>query len=120
MKKRKALLFTVLFAAMLAISIVTSYSNPLQASSVGKDTLTLITSPDYPPYEYYDTKGGERKIVGFDVDIANTIAKQLATHNYQLSTINYQPTTNNQQSYSLRLNLVSKAEAPKVKPMTKT
>ena len=78
MKKRKALLFTVLFAAMLAISIVTSYSNPLQAaSSVGKDTLTLITSPDYPPYEYYDTKGGDRKIIGFDVDIANTIAKQL-------------------------------------------
>jgi polar amino acid transport system substrate-binding protein len=77
MKKRKALLFTVLFAAMLAISIVTSYSNPLQASSVGKDTLTLITSPDYPPYEYYDTQGGERKIIGFDVDIANTIAKQL-------------------------------------------
>jgi His/Glu/Gln/Arg/opine family amino acid ABC transporter permease subunit len=77
MKKRKALLFTVLFAAMLAISIVTSYSNPLQASSVGKDTLTLITSPDYPPYEYYDTQGGDRKIIGFDIDIANTIAKQL-------------------------------------------
>jgi arginine/lysine/histidine transporter system substrate-binding protein len=80
MKKRKALLFkvlTVLFAAIVAISIVTSYSNPLQASSVGKDTLTLITSPDYPPYEYYDTKGGDRKIIGFDVDIANTIAKEL-------------------------------------------
>jgi arginine/lysine/histidine transporter system substrate-binding protein len=78
MKKRKALLFTVLFAAMVAISIITSYSNPLQAaSSVGKDTLTLITSPDYPPYEYYDTQGGERKIVGFDIDIANAIAKEL-------------------------------------------
>ncbi|MGI8502103.1 MAG: ABC transporter permease subunit [Hassallia sp.] len=77
MKKRKALLFTVLFAAMLAISMVTSYSNRLQASSVGKDTLTLITSPDYPPYEYYDTQGGERKIVGFDVDIANAIALSL-------------------------------------------
>ena len=78
MKKRKALLFTVLFAAIVAISIITSYNNPLQAaSSVGKDTLTLITSPDYPPYEYYDTQGGERKIVGFDIDIANAIAKEL-------------------------------------------
>ncbi len=78
MKKRKALLFTALFAAIVAMTIITGHSNPLQAaSSVGKDTLTMITSPDYPPYEYYDTKGGERKIVGFDVDVANAIAKQL-------------------------------------------
>lgn len=76
--KRRRLLFTALFAAMVAISIIMGHSNPLQAaSSVGKETLTMITSPDYPPYEYYDTKGGERKIVGFDIDIANTIAKEL-------------------------------------------
>jgi len=36
----------------------------------------MITSPDYPPFEYYD-QGGERKIVGFDIDIANYIAKEL-------------------------------------------
>ncbi|MBW4560827.1 MAG: ABC transporter permease subunit [Mojavia pulchra JT2-VF2] len=78
MKKRKVLLFMLLFVAMIAITTITQHSFPLQAaSSVGKDTLTLITSPDYPPYEYYDTKGGERKIVGFDIDIANTIAKEL-------------------------------------------
>ncbi|WP_193198553.1 ABC transporter permease subunit [Nostoc sp. MG11] len=77
MKYTKAWLLTMLFAVMLVISI-TSHSNPLQAvSSVGKDTLTLITSPDYPPYEFYDTKGGDRQIVGFDIDIANTLAKEL-------------------------------------------
>jgi len=68
----------MLFAAMVAISAIADYRNPLQAaSSVGKDTLTLITSPDYPPYEFYDTKGGNRQIVGFDIDIANTLAKEL-------------------------------------------
>jgi polar amino acid transport system substrate-binding protein len=78
MNKRKVLLFLLLFTAMVAISTIAGHTNPLYAaSSVGKDTLTMITSPDYPPYEYYDTQGGERKIVGFDVDIANTIAKEL-------------------------------------------
>ncbi len=68
----------MLFAATLTICIITGNSHSLQAaSSVGKDTLTMITSPDYPPYEFYDTQGGERKIVGFDVDIANTLAKEL-------------------------------------------
>ncbi|MBD6614596.1 ABC transporter permease subunit [Komarekiella sp. 'clone 1'] len=76
MKNRKAWLLTM-FAVMLVISIA-GHSNPLQAvSSIGKDTLTLITSPDYPPYEFYDTKGGDRQIVGFDIDIANTLAKEL-------------------------------------------
>lgn len=78
MKKRRVWLLTILFAAMVAISIITGgHSNPLQAASVGKDTLTMITSPDYPPYEFYDTKGGDRQIIGFDIDIANTLAKQL-------------------------------------------
>ncbi|BAY30493.1 polar amino acid ABC transporter inner membrane subunit [Nostoc carneum NIES-2107] len=63
--KRKIL--TLLFAAMVVISIITGQSHSLNAaSSVGKDTLTLITSPDYPPYEFYDTQGGDRQIVGFD------------------------------------------------------
>ncbi len=46
-------------------------------SAVGKEELVMITSPDYPPYEFYDTAGGDRKIVGFDVDIANTLAREL-------------------------------------------
>jgi arginine/lysine/histidine transporter system substrate-binding protein len=78
MKKRKAWVLTMLFTAMLVISIITSHSHSLQAaSSVGKDKLTMITSPDYPPYEFYDTKGSDRQIVGFDIDIANTLAQRL-------------------------------------------
>ncbi|MUG98446.1 ABC transporter permease subunit [Scytonema sp. UIC 10036] len=78
MKKRKVLLFTLLLAVAIAATSTIGHSNFLYAApSVGKDTLTMMTSPDYPPYEYYDTKGGARKIVGFDIDIANTIAKEL-------------------------------------------
>jgi arginine/lysine/histidine transporter system substrate-binding protein len=46
--------------------------------AANKEVLTMVTSPDYPPYEFYDTSGGEQKIVGFDIDIANYIAKRLA------------------------------------------
>ncbi|MBW4634329.1 MAG: ABC transporter permease subunit [Iphinoe sp. HA4291-MV1] len=78
MNKCKVLLSLLLFTAIIVISTIIGYSNPLLAvSSVGFDTLTMMTSPDYPPYEYYDTHSGERKIVGFDIDIANTIAKEL-------------------------------------------
>ncbi|MEL7244976.1 MAG: transporter substrate-binding domain-containing protein, partial [Cyanobacteria bacterium J06573_2] len=71
--KKHALLFTI----VLALSIIFADSQPTIASSVGKETLTMITSPDYPPYEFYETKGGERKIVGFDIDIANYLQKEL-------------------------------------------
>ncbi|WP_442945138.1 ABC transporter permease subunit [Nostoc sp.] len=78
MNQKKIWLLTMLFATMVLISIITGYSHSLKAaSSLGKDTLTMITSPDYPPYEFYDTKGGERQIVGFDVDIAKTLAQEL-------------------------------------------
>jgi polar amino acid transport system substrate-binding protein len=72
-KKRRFLLFTII----LIISIIFGDYYPILASSVGKGTLTMITSPDYPPYEFYETEDGERKIVGFDIDIANYIGKEL-------------------------------------------
>ncbi|MBD2354837.1 transporter substrate-binding domain-containing protein [Tolypothrix sp. FACHB-123] len=78
MQKRKFRLLTMLFAAMLFITIIAGQSHTLKAASpLGKDTLTMVTSPDYPPYEFYDTQGGERQIVGFDVDIAKNLAQKL-------------------------------------------
>jgi arginine/lysine/histidine transporter system substrate-binding protein len=35
----------------------------------------MATSADYPPYESHDTSGGNDAIVGFDIDVANFIAK---------------------------------------------
>lgn len=40
-------------------------------------TLTMGTSPDYPPYEFFDTSSGTEEIVGFDIDIASLIAERL-------------------------------------------
>jgi polar amino acid transport system substrate-binding protein len=79
--KRRSLLLTLLFTTTVAATTLAGCnpSQPGQSSSSdsGKKVLTMVTSPDYPPYEYYDTAGGERKIVGFDVDIANKIATEL-------------------------------------------
>ncbi|OUL37012.1 hypothetical protein BV372_05185, partial [Nostoc sp. T09] len=78
MQTKKVRRLAMLFAVMLVISIIAGHSHSLKAaSSLGKDTLTMITSPDYPPYEFYDTQGGERQIVGFDIDIAKNLAQKL-------------------------------------------
>ncbi|MGZ0049889.1 transporter substrate-binding domain-containing protein [Brevibacillus gelatini] len=42
-----------------------------------KKTLIMATSADYKPYEYHDLTSGKDEIVGFDIDIANYIAKEL-------------------------------------------
>ncbi|UBF28654.1 ABC transporter substrate-binding protein/permease [Kovacikia minuta CCNUW1] len=78
--KRKLWLFPVVLALVVGFHTIANYihsSTAFAQSTVGKDELIMTTSPDYPPYEFYDTKGDERKIVGFDIDIANYIAKQL-------------------------------------------
>lgn len=38
-----------------------------------KDTLTVVTSADYPPYEYFE----DGKIVGLEMDIVEEVAKRL-------------------------------------------
>ena len=47
-------------------------------------TLTLATSPDYPPYEFKDTAVSGNEIIGFDIDIAKYITKELG---YELKVI---------------------------------
>jgi polar amino acid transport system substrate-binding protein len=56
-------------------------SAPQQESIVDKikssGKLVIATSADYPPYEFHDLSGGKDEIKGFDIDIANAIAKEL-------------------------------------------
>lgn len=76
--KRRLFLLSGLFTASLAISAIAGCSGNQQARSPsGKEMVTMVTSPDYPPYEFYETGGGARKMVGFDIDIANYIANEL-------------------------------------------
>jgi His/Glu/Gln/Arg/opine family amino acid ABC transporter permease subunit len=78
--KLKQRLLPLLLAVLTTVSVILVPLHlfpTLAQSSIGKDELVMLTSPDYPPYEFYDTSGGDRKIVGFDVDIANAIAREL-------------------------------------------
>ncbi|OGO78023.1 MAG: amino acid ABC transporter [Clostridiales bacterium GWB2_37_7] len=42
-----------------------------------KGKIVLGTSADYPPYEFHKSINGKDEIVGFDIEIAKTIAKDL-------------------------------------------
>lgn len=42
-----------------------------------KGKIVLGTSADYPPYEFHKQIDGKDEIVGFDIEIAKTIAKEL-------------------------------------------
>jgi polar amino acid transport system substrate-binding protein len=68
--------WAIVVQVFLVIVFVAQPLVPIAAQDI-PPKLTMFTSPDYPPYGYYVTTGSERKIVGFDVDIANYIAKEL-------------------------------------------
>ena len=42
-----------------------------------KGELVVVTSADYPPYEWHLVKDGKDTVVGFDIDIAQKIADEL-------------------------------------------
>jgi len=58
-------------------NINAAISTSTEVMAQGKKKLVMTTSPDYPPYEFFDTASGKKEIVGFDVDIAKYIAKEL-------------------------------------------
>lgn len=63
--------------SMLVVGILAACgTKDEKTSGDGKKVLTMGTSADYKPFEYVDTKNGEDPI-GFDIDLANAIAKKL-------------------------------------------
>jgi len=81
--KIKSKLMTFLFIAALAISLFCanfSFSSVIAQSNAGK-ILIMVTSADYPPYEFRKTGSGNNEIIGFDIDIAQYITQKLG---YQL------------------------------------
>ncbi len=72
--------WAIAIVVCLAISFntgwLTLFAPPAPAQDIPK-VLTMGTSADYKPFEFYDTTGGESKIVGYDVDVAQRIAKDL-------------------------------------------
>jgi len=58
-------LLTILLAAVL-------FTGCTQTKTA--DTLTILTSSGYPPFEMVDTEG---KLIGFDIELGEAIAKQM-------------------------------------------
>jgi polar amino acid transport system substrate-binding protein len=79
-KKKFAWLFTISLVVVLAINFIAGYGSAeraaAQSSTDGKEKLVMVTSADYPPYEFRNTATGN-EIIGFDIDIAKYITKEL-------------------------------------------
>lgn len=72
----KLIATTLMVTMVLALSACSKTKTPLER--VKKNgTLVLGTSADYAPYEFHKKVNGEDKIVGFDIMIAEEIAKDL-------------------------------------------
>ena len=54
-----------------------SNNNSALAKIKEKGELIMATSPDYPPYEFKIMEDGKEKVVGFDISIAEEIAKDM-------------------------------------------
>lgn len=79
MKKFKQL-FTITLSAIVALTIIIGHGiTDKVAAQQGeqKQKLVMVTSADYPPYEFRDTATGNNEIIGFDVDIAKHITQEL-------------------------------------------
>ena len=91
MKKyfKKAVAMVLMMAMLFALTAcgVKASSDEQPASGQGSATkleqikakgkIVLGTSADYPPYEFIKVTNGKQEIVGFDIEIAKTIAKDL-------------------------------------------
>ena len=82
-----------ILAAVVSLSMVISITgcgkskSTVNAAQTTKDTkleqikksgkLVVGTSADYPPYEFHKSVNGNDEIIGFDITIANEIAKDL-------------------------------------------
>ncbi len=74
-KKSRVILATASLIIVLAISFIQGTRVAAQSGKMPTQ-MQMVTSADYPPYEFRDTASGN-KIIGFDIDIANYIAEEL-------------------------------------------
>ncbi|MET3292858.1 UNVERIFIED_CONTAM: ABC-type amino acid transport substrate-binding protein [Brevibacillus sp. OAP136] len=88
MMKKKAFagicLTGVLSLALLAGCGQSQSANPQapagDAAKPASETLVMSTNATFPPFEFVDTANGTKEIKGLDIDIANTIAKNLGVN----------------------------------------
>jgi polar amino acid transport system substrate-binding protein len=79
------LILTILLSFAACSAKPTAEAQPAEEQKVltkleqikAKGKIVLGTSADYPPYEFHKAINGKDEIVGFDIEIAKTIAKDL-------------------------------------------
>ncbi|ORN04240.1 Arginine transport system permease protein ArtQ [Lentilactobacillus parabuchneri] len=81
-KSLKAIIqITLMFIAVFTFASV--FANQASAADTSlqrvkqRGELIMVTSPDYPPYEFQVNKNGKDQIVGMDIDVAKKVAKDL-------------------------------------------
>lgn len=87
---KKSSLFSVALSSLLAVAVLAGCGTGNQqgagqqpagqepAGQAGEQKkLVMATSADFKPYEFHDLSSGKDEIVGFDVDIAKYIGKEL-------------------------------------------
>lgn len=84
--KKKLSIFSLFFAFILVLSACTSGSGGSSANSGAKKTLRVVDDATYAPFEYMSNG----KIVGFDVDILNALAKETG-YKVQLANVGWDP-----------------------------
>lgn len=62
--------------SILVIGVLSACGSSENGTGEEKKVLKMATSADYPPFEYIDTAKGS-DIIGFDVDLAKAIGKEL-------------------------------------------
>ena len=74
---RKQIIVAITLFTVVALSIISGNSLIERAIAQSNEKVVMVTSADYPPYEFRDTASGNNDIIGFDVDIAKYITKEL-------------------------------------------
>lgn len=95
--KKQMSFFSMALSSLLAVAVIAGCGTGNQSgagqgqatpSTGGAKTLTMATSADFKPYEYHDLTSGKDEIVGFDVDIAKYIGKELG-YEVQINDMNF-------------------------------
>ena len=80
MKKHLVKIVAIAFIASLSIGMFgcASASSSNKVNDIKKaGVITVGTSGDYPPYEFHGQVNGKDEIIGFDIEIAKQLAKDL-------------------------------------------
>jgi len=98
MKKWGTLIIALMMVTSLLAACGQNNKNDGSAQSAGnnagKKVITLGTSADFPPYEFHiKNDQGQDEIVGFDIEIAKEIAKDLGVE-LQIKDLNFETLSN--------------------------